>query len=84
MAFGKRALALTVPVWTSTWLSSVMKTPSSSFFVRVRSNAATASLVPPATLACTSGTRSCGTEKATSIGASCVITATPLASPALM
>ena len=37
-----------------------------------------------ATLACTSGTRSCGTEKATSIGASCVITATPPASPALM
>ncbi len=55
-----------------------MKTPSSSFFVRVRSKAATTSRVPGATLACTSGTRSCGTEKATSIGASWVMTATPL------
>jgi multidrug efflux system membrane fusion protein len=74
----KRALARTVPVWVSTWLSSDANTPVSSTLVRVRSSAF-ASMNAPA-LRCRSGAWSCGTAKTTSIGDSCVMRATPLVS----
>ena len=77
-ALAKRALALTVPVVVSTWLSSDEKTPLPSVPVRVRSIASTCMSVLPAPS--TSPMRSCGTANTTSTGMIWVITATPLAS----
>ena len=74
----KRALARTVPVCVSTWLSSDANTPVSSTVVRVRSKAF-ASMNAPA-FCCSMGAWSCGTANSTSMGEMAVISATPLAS----
>ena len=65
-ALAKRALALTVPVVVSTWLSSDANVPLPSTPVRVRSIAMTCISVLLAFS--TSLTRSCGTANTTSIG----------------
>ncbi|MCY1233084.1 hypothetical protein D3C71_997620 [compost metagenome] len=83
-ALVKRALAFTVPVCVSTMLSSVEKLPSASRRVRVRSKAVVASVAPWPSRSCTSGTRSCGMANSTSMGAICVMVATPPVLPVEM
>ena len=84
-AFWNRALARTVPVCTSIWLSSVRNTPLSSTLLRVRSRAVTgrrlSSFTDSMARAWMSGTRSWGTENCTSTGLIWVMTAIPAASP---
>ena len=77
----KRALARTVPVWMSTWLSSEAKAAGVQHGGAGAVERRDRHLAMPAPRpCCSSGTWSCGTANSTSIGDICVITAMPLAS----
>ena len=80
MLLAKRALALTVPVVVSTWLSSDENTPLSSTLERVRSSAVTFMVLPATADCCNSPAMSCGTANTTSTGLIWVIKTMPLAS----
>ncbi len=82
-ALANRALARTVPVVVSTWLSRVEKVPWPRVTLRVRSSAVTGRVARDAR-DCTCGTWSCGTVNSTSIGATSVSTTRPLESPTPM